>query len=489
MLTNQKVNSGPNFELWSEEQLHELHLASLKILENTGVVVHDAEALKLLKDAGAFVEENVAKIPAHMVEDAIKSAPSRVTITGLDEKKQLNLYRNNVYYGLGTDLPSFTDPYTGKIRETVLDDVINVGKVTQACDNIDFIASLGLASDVDQRMVDLYHLKSVRMHCDKPNWTTAVDADSLKALIDMSAVSAGGYEELRRNPTFGVYNEPISPLVYSEEAVQKLMMCAEYGIPSTWASGIIAGATGPVTLAGCLALGNAEGLGGLVIHQLKRKGSPFILGIVMSIMDMMTTVSSYASPEFIMAHAIVGQLGRFYDIPTYGTGGCSDSNVLDAQAGMEAAFTNFTAALGGTNLTHDNGYLGAGLIGSLSMIMLDDEVNGYIKRFMRSVEINSDTLALDLIHEVGHGGEFVSKTHTFQNFRKELYMPKHANRKQYQSWRMDGSKPIDKVIDERVIEIIESVKEPLLSAHEIQMYDEIIGEREAKIKVEGLSYV
>ena len=484
MIINQKLNRTANFEMWSEEQLYMLHNASLEILERTGIMVNDKEARDLLKEGGAIVrDDNVVKIPAHMVEDAIKSAPSKITFARRDGTRQMHLHRNHIYFGLGTDLPSFTDPYSHEIRNTVLGDVVNVGKVAQYCENFDFVASLGLASDIDQNLVDMHHLKAVRTYCNKPNWTTATDYGNMKALIDMAAVSAGGYDQLRLNPTIGLYAEPISPLVCSEEAVQKLLLCAEYGIPVTWASGITAGTTGPVSLASTLALGNAEGLAGLVMHQLKRKGSPFIYGLVFSAIDMRTITSPYGTPEANMGHMIVGQMGRFYDLPTYGTGGCSDSNVIDAQAGIEGMFTNFTAALGGTNLIHDNGYLGSGLIGSMEMMLLDDEIISYIKHFMNSIDINEESLALDLIHEVGHGGEFISNKHTFKNYKKELYHPKYLNRKQYQAWKSGGCKTINKILEEKVHEIIEKDLEPMLSEHEMKMYDEIIKDRERAISL------
>ena len=361
MITNEKKIQGGCFEYLSEQDLHKIHLASLEILERTGVLVWDEEALALLKEAGAYVDDHRVRIPARMVEKALSTAPANIPFCNMDGSRVIPLYRDHVCYELGTDLPVFTDPYTGQLRETVLQDVENVAKVAQEAKNIDFVACMGLASDIDNRVVDLYHLKTIRTYCTKPNWLTATDYGNMKAIIDMAAVNAGGYDELRRRPTVGLYGEPVTPLTNSKEATQKLLLCAEYGIPVTWASGIMAGATGPVTLAGTLALGNAEGLSGLVMHQLKCPGAPFIYGNVASIMDMKTSISCYGGPELPMMHLAVGQLGRFYDLPSYGTGGCTDSNVLDAQIGMEYMYSNLCAALAGTNLVHDKGCLIVGV--------------------------------------------------------------------------------------------------------------------------------
>ena len=239
--TNREVIKGGCFEYLAEEELYQLHMASCEILERTGVEVLDEEALELLRAGGAHVDGTRVRIPTAMVEKAIQSAPSRIPFCAIDNTYQLQLFRNNVYYGLGTDLPKFIDPYTGELRDTVLKDVENVGKVAQAAKNIDFVASLGLAQNVDNRIVDLYHLAALRKYCNKPNWTTATDYGNMKALIDMAAVSAGGYDELKRRPTIGLYGEPITPLINFKEAAQKLLLCAEYSIPVTWASGIMGG--------------------------------------------------------------------------------------------------------------------------------------------------------------------------------------------------------------------------------------------------------
>lgn len=482
MITNEKLIKGGFYEYLSEQDLNKIHLASLEILERTGVLVWDDEALQLLKDAGAYVDDHRVRIPTWLVEKALSTAPSRIPFCNVDGSRVIQLYRDNVCFGLGTDLPVFTDPYTGEIRSTVLKDVENVAKVAQEAKNIDFVASLGLASDVDNQVVDLYHLKTIRSYCNKPNWVTATDYGNMKALIDMAAINAGGYEELRRRPTIGLYGEPVTPLTNSKEATQKLLLCAEYGIPVTWASGIMGGATGPVTLAGTLALGNAEGLSGLVIHQLKNPGAPFIYGNVASIMDMKTSISCYGGPELPMMHMAVGQLGRFYDLPSYGTGGCTDSNVLDAQTGMEYMYSNMCAALSGTNLVHDNAYLGSGLLGSLESILFSSEVIGCIKRMQDGIEINDETLCLDLIDQVGPGGQYVDKKHTFKNFKKEAWFPEYLNRNQYQQWTIEGKRNVKEKINDAVIEIIEADRNPILNEETIKAYDEIIQRREREIK-------
>jgi len=473
--------NAPSFSLWTEDQLHALHLASLEILEQTGVTIYEQEAIKLLKDAGAYVDGNLVKFPAWLVEWAIASAPEKITMGNRDGERTMRLEAGVVSYGMGTDLPYFVDPTTKRIRSTTIEDIENVAKIGEYVANYDFVACNGLARDVTTRLADLYHFKALRTYCKKPMLTTATDYDNMKALIDMAAVSAGGYEELRRTPTMILYAEPISPLVNSKEAVQKLLLCAEYGIPVTYASGVIAGATGPATIAGSLAVGNAEGLAGLVMHQLKRKGSPFIYGLVFSVMDMHTTISCYGGPELPLGHTIVGQLGKFYKLPTYGTSGATDALTLDAQAGMESIFSIMCAALGGTNLVHDNGYLGAGLVGSLSKILLDDESIAFVKRFMMGAELSEETLALDLIHKVGPGGNFLAEDHTAKYYKTETWYPRFFNRKSMEGWLREGCLTTEQRIDGKVCELLESYQPEIISAAQLTSLDEIIAEHERRV--------
>ncbi|MEL7567366.1 MAG: trimethylamine methyltransferase family protein [Dehalobacterium sp.] len=480
-MINHSFGKSPSFYMWTEDQLRKLHLASLEILERTGVRVYEKEALKLMKDAGAFVKGDLVKIPAWLVEEAIKSAPERVVLADRNKERKVRLEEGVCNFGLGTDLPFFVDPMTNKIRETTIQDVENTAKISEHCANFDFTASLGLAHNVTTQLADLYHFRALATYSSKPILMTATDYDNLKALIDMTAIIVGGYEELRRAPQFVLYAEPISPLVNSKEAVEKLLLCAEYGIPVTYSSGIIAGATGPATVAGSLALGNAEGLAGLVMHQLKSKGAPFIYGIVFSVMDMHSAISCYGGPELPLGHTIVGQLGKFYGLPTYGTAGCSDACEIDAQAGMESVYSNLLAALSGTNLVHDNGYLASGLAGSLEKMLLDDESIGFVKRFMEGIGLTEDTLALDLIHEVGPGGNFLQKDHTYKHFRKETWYPRFFNRKHFENWIQAGQKTTKDLIRARVLELLGSDKPKILTEKIQQSLEEIINENEKRI--------
>ncbi len=486
MRVNQNMNETFCFRMCSQSQLERIHFASLEVLERTGVKIFEDEALQLLHDGGAYVdfEKKTAKIPSHMVEAAIQSAPSRIVVANPQMQRCIFLEKDNVFYGPGTDLPSFTDPDDNTVRPTVLKDIENVAKVVNSLENIDYVSNNGLASDVPQELHDMYSLRAMRQYCKKPNLVTATDKGNLMAMIDMCAEMAGGYQELRRNPTLMLYNEPVSPLLNSKEAVQKLLLCAEYGIPTTYAAGGVSGGTSPVTLSGSIVQSNAEGLAGLVMHQLKRKGSPFIFGYVYGALDMKTTVNSYGGPELAMVHAVMADLGKYYQLPTYSTAGCTDSIVVDAQAGLESMFSIMSAALSGGNLVHDNGYTGIGMIGNLDMLMLNNEIISYVKRFVRGLKYDEESFAVDLIDKVGYGGDFVSQSHTMKHFKEEVYYPKFMNRKQYPSWDRDGKPELNKKLNIAVHKIIDNECENYLDSRTSKVFEEIIENRRRQIELE-----
>ncbi len=486
LLVNQTVNQTFDFKMCSHEQLVRLHNGSLEVLERSGVKIFEETALKILAEGGAYVDfdTKVAKFPAHMVEEAIRTAPSRIAVANPAGKRTMFLERNKVYYGTGTDLPSHVDPYTKEVRPTTLKDIENIAKVVEKCDNFSYVSNQGLAQDIPQHLHDMITLKAMRKYCSKPNLATATDKDNLQCLIDMCAEMAGGYEELRRNPTLMLYNEPVSPLMNSEEAIQKLMLCAEYGIPTTYASGGVSGGTSPVTLSGSIICSNAECLAGLVLHQLVKKGAPFIYGYVYGAMDMMTTMNVYGGPELGMVHAIMADLAKFYDLPLYGTSGCTDALEIDAQAGTESMYSILCAALSGQNLVHDNAYTGVGAIGNLSMILLVNEQISFAKRFVQGINYDESSFAIDLIDKVGYGGDYVSQKHTAKHFRNEVYYPKFFNRKQYVAWQNEDGLTLNQKLEKRAVEIIEEDAPSLIDQRTEKIFDEIIRDRAKKLGIE-----
>jgi trimethylamine--corrinoid protein Co-methyltransferase len=222
---------------------------------------------------------------------------------------------------------------------------------------------------------------------------------------------------------------------------------------------VLRGVNGPVTAAGAIALANAGELAGLVLAQLKREGAPIILtGGVNDMLDMRTTVDSYGAPE---NRVMLVELAHYYGLPVFGLAGCSDAKIPDEQAAAEAAFSLILETLCGAGMAHDVGYLEGGMCQSLEQIVICDELIHYVKRFMQGLEITEETLALDVIDELGPNGDFLSSKHTMRHFREDWY-PSLFDRRNYTEWRADGSKTLRQRAKERLEEILETHQpEPL----------------------------
>jgi trimethylamine--corrinoid protein Co-methyltransferase len=417
-----------------QNSLQLIHAASMEILGDAGMELLDEKARALLGDAGATVKGSRVFIPGELVKQSLYTAPSGFTIFDREGTATLELGAGRIYFGPGSDLPYFVDVQTGHVRRATLSDVSISARVCEALEGIDFVMSLALPSDVNPFLTDVYSAKSMICGCRKPFVSTTTSLSSTKAIWEMGAAVRGGPTELSSRPFYVIYTQPTSPLRHSEESLSSLLFCAEHRIPVTYASGAIAGGTAPVTMAGCLAMVNAETLTGLVLHQLKQPGSPFIYGLIPSSMDMRSGISIYGGVELPLMHFAAAQLGRHYGLPVFGTAGCTDSNRFDSQAGTEATLSIISAALCGSDLIHDSGYMSAGMVGSLPMLVLDNEIISMVKRFTGGIAVNQETLALETLRQVGPGGHFLQTDHTFDHFREECWLPSLFDRTPYSVW-------------------------------------------------------
>ncbi len=453
--SNFQTQQFPKLNFLSQDEIYELHLASLEILERTGVSVFEEESLSLLKKAGAKISgKNRVRIPSYLVNQALQSAPPRIAIADRDGKRCMFLEDHKVYYGTGSDCPMIIDPISRERRKSVIKDVENAALICDYLSNIDFVMSFGLASDVPQPISDRYQFKAMVSHTEKPIVFIAWDKKGLSDIVDMASMVAGSLENLQQNPFIILYCEVISPLKHAREPLEKLLFCAEKNIPIIYTTGGMAGATMPVTLAGALAVANAEILSALVIHQLKKPGAPFIYGGTLTIFDMKTMRFSNGAPEFFICNAALTEMANYYHLPMWGAAGLSDAKSFDQQAGIEAAYTILMTALSGTNLVHDIGYLESSTTGSYEMVVACDEIIGMIGHILKGIEVTPESLALDVIDEVGPGGSYLAHEHTVKHFRNELWFPQLIDRSNYQAWVKAGEKSLGARANSKVNKIL-----------------------------------
>ncbi len=431
-----------------------LHDASLDILRRTGVRLHHPEAVDLLVSAGASVEQgDRVYVPAELVERALSTAPKGIRLYDRLGRPAMQLEGDRCYYGPGSDCPNIIDHRTGEHRKAGLEDVRDGVVVCDGLEHVDFVMSMFLPSDIDPGVSDLRQMEVMLNHTTKPIVFVTNDFANCVRVVEMAEAVAGGSDALAAKPFCACYINVTTAMRHNEEALQKLLFLAEKGVPALYIPIVIAGVTAPVTMAGSMAALNAGVLTGLVLSQLKRPGAPFVVpGCGLTLLDMKTMVNPYCSPD---AKGVTHAMGHYYGLPIFGLGGVSEAKLVDQQAAAEAALTLMVETLNGANLIHDLGYLESGLCGSLAQLAICDEILGWLAHLIRPLEINEETLGLDLIHEQGPEGHYIETDHTMAHFRK-LWYPDLFERADYETWRADGSRSLGERAVERVAEILSS---------------------------------
>jgi len=467
----------PTMRMLSDEQIQAIHHASLDILSRTGIVMVHQAARELLLDAGAWESGGRLKLPEHLVMGAIASAPSRIPMYNRLGQLTMPLQEGRVFFGPGSDCPFTIDVETGVRRPGVLADVQRIAQLCDGLDQIDFIMSMAIPSDVSTLDHYLHSFVAMIRGSVKPNVYTARDRADMEDIYHIACAVAGGETELREKPFLMLYAEPISPLLFNDESVDKLLFCAEKGIPVTYPPSPNTGGGGPITIAGALALGNAESLVGLVLTQLVRPGAFFLYGMNTAALDMKSAIVAYGAPEWPLGMAAWTDIGRYYDLPVWGVAGATDSKVVDAQAGIEATATIMTAFLSRCNLNHDVGYIEYGTTSSMEMLVIADEIIRDMRFIMGGVEVSERTLARQAIHQAKPGGGFLASDHTLESWKWAQWQPAVIDRMRYDNWVSRGEKDMADRANERARKILAGHQVPPLPEAAERAVAEVLRER------------
>ncbi len=446
----------PEFRILSESKIEELHSATLKILEKTGVAFECEEAIDILGDAGADVSNpDRIKIPSHLVEHALSEAPKSVTFFTREGETAFVLNgTTGCHFGGYPDPRIILDPYTRKERTCYVEDIADMSRLIDALPNFEwsYTGSSNLTLPVSPDDIsDRITLIQFIMNCSKPIICEINSVASLREMIDICSIVAGGEQRLREKPFFGGSSEPVSPLLQGEEPMKKSLLCAEKGIPNVVYGMQMAGATAPATFAGCLAIANAEVLSQLVVLQLKNPGTPVIYGGLPSIMDMKTTIFSYGAPEMSLMVGALTELCHHYKLPMFGAAGCTDAKFIGIQAGIEYTNQILIAKLTGADLIHDAGYIHHGRVKSPEALVLINEIIDMVNVLIGGIEINDETLALEIIERLGPKANYLSEKHTQKYFRK-FWMPRLFDR----SFTKEGGQDCEELLNQRTVQILET---------------------------------
>lgn len=470
---------GLQFSALTQEERGQIHMAACRVLQEKGMVLQHPGAVQLLKKAGAIVKEGKrVYLPVSLVEWGLKQAPSLVTLYDRDGEPALFLRGRNVYFGTGSDTPYLMDYANRSCHSWVKEDIIKAVRLCDSLEHIDFVMSMGIISDVHFAMNTREQYAAMIRNTAKPMVVVCDDKEDLEDVFRMFSAVRGGESGLRHKPYAVVYNEPTSPLVHTYSAIDKLILCAERGIPSNYATGGLAGATTPVSAAGSIVLSTAECLFGLVIYQLTNPGGPFIFGYGNSPMDMRTTQSAYGVPLGMQIQWGMCDMAQYYNLPSWGEGGHGCSKICDEQSALEAMYSLQLAALQGCNLTHDVGYLNFGLGFSLENLVLCDEMISRVKATMQGIVVNEETLSVEAINGVDYGGDFLRDAAT-RKAAPAMWRGELSDFHSFQDWESLGSKSMGERAHEKVQNIAEAYQ-PQPLAEEIDQAIEAVLNAAAK---------
>ncbi len=456
ILTGTSENPAPRFRVLSDTQCKEIYNAALECLQSVGVQMDNTNARDLLASYGAEVHAQIVHFPVQLVQQAIESTPHAFSVWGRDGNHEMRVAMDRVHFGPGPSCTYFIDPYTGERRLARRGDAGLTTRVCDALPYIDYIMGLSLFEDVTPVLSPVYEFAEELANTSKPIVAWANAPEALQDIFKMAVSIAGSEEAFKTKPIFAYFTTYESPLHLANASLANLMWAAMHGIPSICLGGPTVGLESPFTGASSLVLHQASALAALTAVQLVQPGAAMVIGGLPSMMDLRTGRPAYGSPEASLHSAAAADIARYLGLPFMGTAGASDSKVVDAQAGVEAALQVMLSALSGAALIHDVGFLDCANIGSLAYLVLVDEIIGMAARIMRGVQVNKDTIMLELIKKVGPGGTFINQKESTLLSRSESWIPTILDRNTYSIWEQKGSQKTEDLLQKKLDNILKS---------------------------------
>jgi trimethylamine--corrinoid protein Co-methyltransferase len=469
--------AGISVKILSEREIQSIHDAALLILRDTGIMVHHDGALELLARAGARVDKDgkIARLPEKLVMDSIEQAGKKYVLHGRNPQRTARFGYGDLVLMSSPGQYSWIDTDSGERRAATIQDAREAIKLGDALSNITIVGSMAQPEQVSQAWRDVYLTAELVKGTSKPTRCWVKNGRTARYILQIYRTVAGGDASLREKPMVEAFLEPISPLQLPKDGLDIVKEFAQAGQPVSIGPMAMTSGTAPGTIAGTLAQENAEILAGVVVTQLFAPGTPITYGGIPHIMDPRTSICSFGSPEQgLMAVAMV-QMARHYGFPVYINVGLTDAKAPDAQAGVEKGTSLLAGVLAGADTFGHCGICGTDHAGSLVWLYLDNEVMEYVKRIVRGFEVNADTLATEVVRQVGPGGNFLAEEHTVEHFRKELWLPGAAwTRESWDAWAAGGKRSMAERIKDEVKRILDSHKPEPLQPETAKQVDSIV---------------
>ncbi len=426
-------------EFLSHADLDLIHVQIMRLLSEVGVVVPLEEALEVFRKHGVTVDGTRVHLDEARLMQALSHVPSEFTIYARDPGRNVVVGGNRHIFVPGYGAPFIMEP-DGTPRPGTLHDYENLTRLADALSNTDMSGHMLVEpSNVPPTLAYLFTLRASMLNSSKPFMGSVRGALGARASVDMAKILFGDRISLSERPVMISLINTLSPLSFSGESIEALMEHARWRQPLIVGTGANAGVSGPATIAGTLAMANAEVLTGIALTQLISPGTPVVYGATVSTGDLRTGTACIGSPERAISIVCAGQIARYYGLPSRTSGCVTDSHLPDAQAGLESMMFMLTAIQSGINfILHAGGILSSYLTMSYEKMMIDDEICGMVRCFGAGLSLEPDEFALDLISSVGPGGSFLAEPHTAERCRTAFYLPQLANRSIISNWQARG---------------------------------------------------
>ena len=473
-----------DFKVLSDQEIVQIHEASINILETSGVLVYSKKALDLLNSRGAIVDydKKLVRIPRKIVESCLKSVPKTIDLYDRNGNKYLTLGDGIPKCASGHNAIFIIDANTNERRNSTVKDVENFALISDKLADIDVVGVPVMPQDVTPKATLLYAVKALYENTTKPLFFSTESTAINASIIDMMKVIAGK-NNISECPSAISQLSSTSPLLWEPGAVDALIDVATEGVPLNLLPEPMTGVSAPYTVAGLLTMHNTEVLSGVVLSQLVRSGAPVIYGSSWTTFDMKYTAAIIGSPETSMLRVAGCQMARYYSMPSHTTAPNSDSNAHDEQNSWEKTISNMCAICGGNDLVMNSGMFATGLTISLEQLVLDDEINGIIRRLHRGIQVDKNTIGVQVINSVGPKGSFLMEEHTMDFlYSGEFREVKVSNTNNYDNWMAEGAPTVEKNASKIVENYLKEGNGKILNGEIIKKLNGIIKVFESSIR-------
>ena len=446
----------PELKILSDKEINQIHEASLKILSQTGMLIYSRQVLEMLESAGAEVDlqKQIAKFPPELIEKSLKTLPAEIILCDRQGNPGLSIGRGAGYVASGHNAIFILDINTGQRRPATKKDITDFAKLSDCLDNIDVVGIQAMPQDVEAKASLLHAIEASLDNTNKHIFFSPESSQVTEAAIKMAQVVTGKEDLLGCSPMTCQLSST-SPLFWETGAVESVVKISRSGIPCSFLPHPYTGVTAPITLAGLLTMNNAEFLSGAVISQLSRKGAPVIYGTGWTTFDMKNSAVLISTPEATLCRIAGVQLARFYNVPSHTIGPDSDAHLHDEQNGWEKITSTLSGLGAGVDLLVNAGMFDTGLTVSFEQLVIDDEIVGWVRRYLEGIEVTDQTIAIDVINRVGPKGNFLCDDHTLKYLRsKEHWEASLSDRHGFEMWMKKGGADIVKTAKLKAQEIL-----------------------------------